>query len=108
MLHSSATEWRHRFSLEVTLTGGALMLQGLLSSSGTYAPEQLVVRRREAPGRWTDEVTSWATDSSWADEMHAFARGVRGEAPIDHGLPRDAFAAMELVDRIYHAGSRRS
>jgi len=28
MLHSSATQWRHRFNLDITLTQGALDLSG--------------------------------------------------------------------------------
>ena len=29
MLHSSASQWRHRFSLEISLTGGAITISGI-------------------------------------------------------------------------------
>lgn len=106
MVHSSATEWRHRFRLEITLTQGALELRGILSSTGAYAPEELIVRRRGAPGRFTEEVSAWTEDTSWAEEVDAFARVLRTGAPVEHGCSRDALAVMELVERIHRADSR--
>lgn len=40
MLHSSATQWRHRFSLEVTLEKGGLILSGILSGSNPMGPRR--------------------------------------------------------------------
>ena len=39
MVHSSATQWRHQFRLEITLTDGAIVLGGILSGSKSYVPE---------------------------------------------------------------------
>ncbi|MFT3770372.1 MAG: Gfo/Idh/MocA family oxidoreductase [Minicystis sp.] len=103
MLHSSATEWRHRFRLEITLSEGTLELRGILSSTGAYAPEELLVRRRGAPGRFTEETSAWTEDTSWAEEIDAFARSLRSGAPVDHGASRDALAVMDLIDRIHRA-----
>ena len=41
MLHSSATQWQHRFSLEIALEHGAIILSGLLTSSKSYGAETL-------------------------------------------------------------------
>ena len=43
MLHSSATQWRHRFQLEITLTKGQIILDGILSSSKSYGAETMTV-----------------------------------------------------------------
>ncbi len=32
-LHSSATEWRHKFNLEINLEKGSIILSGILSGS---------------------------------------------------------------------------
>ena len=39
MLHSSATQWRHRFGLDITLQHGGRSLSGILSSSRSYGAE---------------------------------------------------------------------
>jgi len=106
-LHSSATEWRHRFTLDVTLTAGALSLAGLHTPGGSYAPERLVVRRRgERPGEASEEAFEFDDDPSWAEEVAAFARAIREDGPVEHGSSRDALAVMELVDRIYRSDPR--
>ena len=43
MLHSSATQWQHRFRMEMTLEKGALILSGILSGSKSYGDETLTV-----------------------------------------------------------------
>ena len=105
MLHSSATEWRHRFSLELGFTGGALHLDGLLTSTESYGPERLVVRRREggAPGRPTEEHIEFDQDSSFEDEVRDFGRAIAGDLRIRDGSSTDALAVMELVERTYQA-----
>ena len=40
-LHSSATQWRHIFNLEITLQKGSLVLGGLLTGSKSYGDETL-------------------------------------------------------------------
>ena len=42
-LHSSATQWRHVFNLEITLERGSLILGGLLTGSKSYGDETLTV-----------------------------------------------------------------
>ena len=47
MLHSSATQWQHRFSLEIALAHGYLVLSGILSGSKSYGEEKLIIGRRD-------------------------------------------------------------
>ena len=43
MLNSSATQWRHRFQLDINLEKGSLNLGGILSGSKSYGAETLTV-----------------------------------------------------------------
>jgi len=44
-LHSTMTQWRHLFSLEVFLSTGYMVLNGLKTSSGTYGDEVLSIAK---------------------------------------------------------------
>ena len=57
-LHSTMTQWRHTFSLEIFLEKGYIVLNGLKTSSNSYGEEKLTLalNRTEAPSAtWTDE-----------------------------------------------------
>ena len=105
MLHSSATLWRHRFELEMTLEKGAVVLSGILSGSKSYGDERLIVARVVADdaGDPKEEVTRYTQDPSWADEIADFAEAVLNDRAIVDGSAADAFATMQLVYRIYCA-----
>ncbi|MBN4056226.1 Gfo/Idh/MocA family oxidoreductase [Rhodothermus sp. AH-315-K08] len=105
-IHSSATQWQHRFRLEVTLERGALELAGLLTGSKSYGEETLrVIPRRldSAKGSHKEEVTLYLDDSSWKSEIDEFATLISQDLPVENGKSQDALAVMELVYRIYHA-----
>lgn len=107
MLHSTATQWRHRFSLEISLTNGTLELQGILSGSKSYGQEQLIITRRSEAniGAQTEEVINYLNDSSWKDEINEFADSITDNKEIVFGTSKDALRTMELVYRIYYADS---
>ena len=46
-MHSSATQWRHKFLLEMCFEEGYINLDGILSTTRSYAPEKLVFGKRE-------------------------------------------------------------
>jgi 1,5-anhydro-D-fructose reductase (1,5-anhydro-D-mannitol-forming) len=104
-LHSTMTQWRHLFSLEVFLERGYMVLNGLKTQSGSYGDEILTIakNRSMAPAAtWEDEEKlTYHLDNSWADETTAFLRAVTDNAPIAVGNSTDAFKVMQLVDRIY-------
>jgi predicted dehydrogenase len=105
MLHSSATQWQHRFSLDIACREGFLELSGILTGSQSYGEERLTVGRRHESMKGCDrqEVTRYTDDHSWPDEIAEFAAAVTGGPPIEHGRSADALASMELVFRIYDA-----
>lgn len=105
MLHSSATQWQHRFSLEINLTEGFLELKGILSGSKSYGQEKLIIGRHDEAdvGSTQEETITYLEDNSWRDEINEFADAIISGAAIKHGSSEDALATMKLVYRIYYA-----
>ena len=103
MLHSTATQWQHRFVMEVALTDGYLELRGLLSGTKSYGQERLIVGRRvEAEtGSPAETVITYLDDNSWAEEIAEFAAAITGQGRVEEGTSADALAVMKLVYRIY-------
>lgn len=103
LLHSTATEWRHRFRLEVTLSKGAIILSGILSGSKSYGAETMTVvwASDESAGDPREQTTRYNNDPSWASEIAEFADAVLNDKPIENGSSQDALRTMQLVYRIY-------
>lgn len=101
-IHSSSTQWKHRFSFEIYLSGGYLSVNGILSSSRSYGDETLTIARRAAlPGPPTEETIYFDDDPSWAIEIDTFLRCIREDTPVVSGSSQQALRAMELVHAIY-------
>jgi len=108
MLNSSATQWRHRFHLDINLAGGSLILGGILSGTKSYGAETFTVVRADPDndqGDPREQLTRYNRDSSWDDEIAAFARCVLDDKPVQNGTSLDALRTMQLVFRIYYADS---
>ncbi|MEK7388061.1 MAG: Gfo/Idh/MocA family oxidoreductase [Elusimicrobiota bacterium] len=105
LLHSSATLWRHRFSLDMTLERGSINLAGILSGSKSYGAETLTVATaaKKDSGDPRETTTRYNEDNSWRDEIHEFADCVLQNKKVLHGHSLDAFKTMELIYRIYCA-----
>ena len=105
MLHSTATQWRHRFALEITLARGAVILSGILSGSKSYGAETMTVARAagDDQGDPDEETREYTDDNSWRDEIAEFASAVIDDQPIVNGSSDDALKTMQLVYRIYCA-----
>ena len=107
-LHSTMTQWRHLFSLEIFLEKGYLVLNGLKTSSGTYGDEVLSIakNRTTAPAAtWEDEdhITFHANDS-WNIEVNHFLEAIENDTSILVGSSSDALSVMKLVDKTYKNG----
>lgn len=105
ILHSSATQWEHCFSLDIALTEGYLELRGILSGSKSYGEERLIIGRRDESDTGTarEETVTYLEDNSWRDEINEFADAIINGGPIGNGSSADALATMKLVFRIYWA-----
>jgi predicted dehydrogenase len=105
MLHSSATQWRHRFELDLTLSEGALLLSGILSSSRSYGAEKLTViyKGDDDRGDPREVTTRYNQDNSWAAEIDDFARCILADRPVRDGSSLEALRTMELLYAVYTA-----
>jgi len=105
ILHSSATQWQHRFTLDIAFTEGYLRLEGILTGSKSYGEEKLIIGRRNESDTGTarEEVMTYLEDNSWRDEINQFANEIANGLPVKNGSSTDALATMKLVYRIYWA-----
>lgn len=106
MLHSAATQWQHRFRLEITLREALLELTGILSGSKSYGEEKLKIIPRDdgsMVGSFFETITSYLEDNSWREEVDEFADLIVNDKPVISGNSRDALQVMELVYSIYCA-----
>ncbi len=105
MLHSTATQWQHRFTLDIALTEGYLELRGILTGSKSYGEETLIIGKREEAsiGTLKQEVIKYVDDSSWCDEVNEFADSVINGTPVLSGNSAEALATMKMVYQIYEA-----
>ena len=105
LLQSSATQWRHRFNLEITLSRGTLLLSGILSGSKSYGAETMTVAYAETSegGDPREQTIRYNQDTSWRDEIAEFAEAILQDKPIINGSSSEAFKTMQLVYRIYCA-----
>ena len=106
-MHSSATQWRHKFLLEMCFEEGYLNLDGILSGTRSYAPEKLVIGRREfedvtfAMGKPKESIVYFESDHSWNLEIEEFLNAVNGKGEIKEGTLQDAYDTLSLVQRVY-------
>lgn len=107
-LHSTMTQWRYLFSLEVFMEHGALILNGLKTSSGVYGDEDLAIkyndRHPETGGFEREERVVFDTDTSWATELTHFLDAIEHNRGITLGSSTDALRVMKALDRIYQTG----
>jgi len=105
-LHSSATQWRHVFNLEITLQKGSLVLGGLLTGSKSYGDETLRIissnpgKDRGAP---VESTSKYNEDVSWDNEIKYFTDCLKNDSTIQRGSIEDAIETMNLVEEIYKA-----
>ena len=106
-LHSTMTQWRHLFSLEVFLSRGYMVLNGLRTSSKTYGDEILSIakNRSTAPAAtWEDEEKiTYHEDKSWRSEVDHFFDAIEQDTPIKIGSSTDALNVMKTIDAIYRS-----
>ena len=114
-LHSSATLWKHTFSLDIGLEEGYLSARGLLSKTGSYGRETLVIGRKArrgeaaAVGNPREEAVYFDEDLSWSLQVDELVRCIREDAPVGDSSTTDALRVMEIIDAVYRqAGTSRA
>ena len=109
MVHSSATQWRHKFHLDLYLEEGYITIDGILSSTRSYGEECITFARKEfedetsAFGKPREQKIYFDKDDSWRLEVEEFYSAVCEEKPLRNGSSKDAIEVMKLVYGIYNA-----
>ena len=105
MINSSATQWKHKFSLEISLTMGYIELHGILSGSKSYGEEIIIIGKRDlnsSSGQMQKTTIKFLNDNSWRDEISEFANCIIKDKSIRYGTSYDALQCMKLVNEIYY------
>jgi predicted dehydrogenase len=100
-LHTSWTQWKNLFSLEIFGRDGSLTVDGL---GGSYGLERLTIARRNASGgapAMREEAFD-GPDRSWAIEWHQFVDAIE-RATTYWGTADDGLAAMRIVSALYRS-----
>jgi predicted dehydrogenase len=106
MLHSSATQWRHRFHLDINLEYGSLILGGFLSGTKSYGAETLKVVWADPDndqGDPREQITLYNKDDSWTAEIDKFVECIVYDKTVEGGSVLDVYKTMQLVYKIYYA-----
>lgn len=110
-IHSSATQWRHKFLLELTFEKGYINLDGILSGTRSYAPESLRHGLREfeditwAMGKPQEHVVWFENDDSWKQEIEEFYDNIKRGTRTKNGTIEDALNTLRLVEEVYKKGN---
>jgi predicted dehydrogenase len=117
-MHTSWTQWKNKFLLEIIGEKGYLVVDGL---GGSYGTERLVIGKRKvrdatakdstpgiqyAGGAPDEEILEFpGPDISWREEMKEFASAITGNRePIGSGY--DGLMANRLVGAVYESARR--
>jgi translation elongation factor EF-1beta len=86
---------------------GYINLDGILSSTRSYAPETMIIGNREfeditfAMGKPKESITYYENDNSWNLELEEFINAIRGVSSILNGTSKDAHEIMKITDQVY-------
>ena len=104
-LHSTITQWRHLFSLEIFLEKGYLVLNGLKTSSNSYGKEELSIgfKRTTYPRAITinKKKINFKVDKSFHNETNLFIEKILKNKKIDKCNTSDALLLMKVLNKIY-------
>ncbi len=100
-LHTSWTQWKNLFRLEIFGRDGYLIVEGL---GGSYGLERLTLGHRRPESGPPDEQT-WeypGPDVSWQTEWQEFTSAIREQRqPLGNG--HDGYQAARVIDAIYES-----
>jgi predicted dehydrogenase len=106
MLHSTATQWQHRFRIEIILKNALLELTGILSGTKSYGSENLTIIEKvndDPTGSQNKKIMNYLYDNSWKDEIDDFSNSIINNKPVFDGTSEDALKVMQMIFEIYKA-----
>jgi predicted dehydrogenase len=93
--------------MNIIMEKGYLIIEGLLSKSGSYGREQLVVANKQfegealAIGNPSEEIMYFDRDLSWELEVEEFIKCIVPDEPVQTSSSADALRAMKIIDAAY-------
>ncbi len=108
-IHSTATQWQHKFRIEIALRYALLELKGILSGSKSYGRESLSLIPRfskSLKGSKVEKKFIFKKDSSWKEEVDEFAKIILNKLSVKTGNIDDALEVMKMVDSIYKTDNK--
>ena len=103
-LHSTITQWRYLFSLEIFLSKGSITLNGLRTRSGSYGEERLTIKPERGgsyKGSPSDVDFTFDNNVSWEREVNAFISSCKHGLHYPYAGFSDAVRIMQLLETVY-------
>ncbi len=105
-INSSATQWPHKFSLEINLEKGSVVLSGILSNSKSYGKETIkLLKKKKNDNKFKQniKIKKYTKDISWDKELESFSDIIKNKKSSKKGSISEAFLTMKLVFLIYYS-----
>lgn len=114
-LHSTMTQWRHLFALEIFLESGYMVINGLITSSMSYTngsgEEVLTIATNRTPPpqamHASEQRFVYSKDGSWEAELKSFFEAIEKNTTVPSGTTRDGLELMRTIEKIYKNGSNQ-
>ncbi len=101
-IHSTATQWEHKFSLEITLEKALIVLSGILSGTKSYGKEKITIITKPLLKKKIKKKTyQYYSDLSWKLEIDEFAKIIKDNLKVETGSYQDSLNVMRMIDKIY-------
>ena len=103
-IHSSATQWQHKFLIEITLEKCLLILSGILSGSKSYGREKLILiprTKNDKGSKFKKNYSFLQKDFSWKKEVDEFADSIYNDQKVKNGTLEESIKVMKLIEDIY-------
>ena len=100
-IHSTATQWKHKFNIEITLEKATLILSGILSGSKSYGQEKLIILNKKRD-KFNKKTFKYYKDNSWKDEISEFTDIIFNNSKVINGNSYQALEVMKMIQNIYN------
>lgn len=101
-LHTTITQWRYIFSLEIFMEKGSIILNGLRTKSGNYGDEVLSIKPNLQNEQLIDaSEEKFSENQSWQKEIDAFLISCSTGKMYPYAGFKDAQDTTQLIDLIY-------
>ena len=100
-IHSTATQWKHKFNIEITLEKASLILTGILSGSKSYGSEKLILLNKKNE-KYFKKTFRFYKDNSWRQEIAEFTDIIINNKKVLNGNSLQALEVMKMIHNIYN------